>query len=67
MVTTAGGNHVNVSIWKSTSKAKDALTTYASIPGAGHAYRKANVLIAWDETPSEFEKTTLEGCLGFSH
>lgn len=62
---TVGQTKVNVSFYRNSSDAHDHLRPYEAFGGSQgpKLYTKGNALLAWDDTPTDDEKTTVDGCL----
>jgi hypothetical protein len=59
------GNKVTVAFWTSERDAQNEILIAQSIPGvtSDTNYRRRNVTVAWDSSPSSDERRTVDGCL----
>jgi hypothetical protein len=65
-VVTVGETQVNVSFYRTGDDANDRIRAYHTVFGRSEGaklYRKANTVLAWDDTPTAEEKAAVDGCL----
>lgn len=60
-----GQTRVNVSFYRTSGDAKQELDAYKAFGGGGsRLYAKRNAVLAWDDTPTDAERSAVDGCLG---